>query len=129
MGRLRTIGRRSFLIGSAAIMGGVAFGTLMVQRPHDNPLEDTLGEGEATFNPFVKVTKDEIVLVVPHADKGQGVAHSQALLIAEELDVEMDQVTLDFGVPSPAYFNTALGSDGVPFAAFDEGAVANTVRC
>ncbi len=73
MGRARTIARRSFLIGSAAILGGVAFGTYLVKRPHDNPLQTGLQPGEATFNPFVKITQETITLIIPHADLGQGV--------------------------------------------------------
>ena len=121
MGRVKTVTRRAFLIGSTAVMGGVAFGSYMVARPHENPLVAGLQNGEATFNPFVKITNDAITLIVPHADKGQGVHSSQAALIAEELDVDLDQVTLSFGVPSPAYYNTALAHEIVPFMSFDEG--------
>ena len=55
MGRARTIARRSFLIGSTAVLGGVAFGTYLVQRPNDNPLLDKLPEGAASFNPWVVI--------------------------------------------------------------------------
>ena len=128
MGRARTIARRTFLIGSAAVMGGVAFGTYVVKRPHDNPLAAGLGDGEATFNPFVKITADKITLITPHADVGQGVTSAQAALIAEELDVEFGQFETSFGVPSPAYYNTALAAEAVPFMSFDESRVAGTVR-
>ena len=47
MGRIRTIARRTFLIGSAAIAGGVAFGAYVVARPHENPLADDLPDGAA----------------------------------------------------------------------------------
>ncbi len=128
MGRLRTIGRRTFLIGSTAVLGGVAFGTFMAARPHANPLAAGLAEGEAAFNPFVKLTSDGITLIVPHADIGQGVQSSQAALIAEELDIEVEQATLSFGEPSPAYYNTAFAEEGVPFMSFDDSTVAETMR-
>lgn len=128
MGRARTITRRSFLIGSVAILGGVAFGTYAVKRPHDNPLTDDLEPGEAAFNPFVKITSDDIILIAPHADKGQGVQSAQAALIAEELDVELDQVTILFGQPSPAYYNTALAGELAPFMPFDESFTARAAR-
>ena len=128
MGRARTIARRSFLIGSAAVLGGVAFGTYMVKRPHDNPLGAELGDGEAAFNPFVKVTSEKIVIIAPHADKGQGVQSSQVALIAEELDVELDQVSVEFGTPSAAYYNTALADEAVPFMSFDDSFTAKTAR-
>ncbi len=66
------IARRTFLIGSAAIAGGVAFGAYLVNRPIPNPLLDDLGEGEAAITPFVKITSDGVTLITPRADKGQG---------------------------------------------------------
>lgn len=128
MGRLKTVGRRAFLIGSAAVLGGVAFGAYMVARPVDNPLAEGLAEGDATFNPYVKLTAEGITLIVPHADIGQGVQSAQAALIAEELDIELDQATLSFGEPSAAYYNTAFAEEGVPFMSFDDGSVAKTAR-
>ena len=128
MGRLKTIGRRSFLIGSAAVLGGVAFGSYLTSKPHENPLIAGLKDGEAAFNPFVKLTGEKITLIVPHADIGQGVQSAQAMLIAEELDVEVDQVELSFGEPSAAYYNTAFAEEGVPFMSFDESGVAETAR-
>lgn len=128
MGRVKTIARRTFLIGSAAIAGGVAFGVYKVKTPHENPLAAGLGSGEAAFNPFVKITPEKITLITPHADIGQGVVHMQAALIAEELDVEFGQFETDFGAPAPAYWNTAIGAEGVPFSSFDDSFGASTMR-
>ncbi len=113
MGRLKTIARRTFLIGSAAVAGGVAFGIYTVRKPHENPL--TAEAGEAVLTPYVKITKDGITLITPRADSGQGVYHVQAALIAEELDVDLDQIKTDPGPPSPAYWNTALASEAAEF--------------
>ena len=128
MGRARTIARRSFLIGSAAILGGVAFGAYFVSRPTPNPLLGDLGEGEAALTPFVKITPDGITLIVPRADVGQGIASTQAMLIAEELDIDPAKATLDPGQPHRAYFNGTVAADGLPFPAWDDGMVAETVR-
>ena len=128
MGKARTIARRTFLIGSAAVLGGVAFGSYMIARPHANPLAAGLEEGEAAFNPFVKLTREGITLIGPHADIGQGVQSAQAALIAEELDIDISQATLSFGDPSPAYYNTAFADEGVPFMSFDDGSLAETAR-
>ena len=57
MGRIKTIARRSFLIGSAAILGGVAFGAYTVARELPNPLLKGLGPDEAALTPFVKITQ------------------------------------------------------------------------
>ena len=80
MGRLRTIARRTFLVGSVAIVGGVAFGTYMMQRRLPNPLEADLGDGEATFNPWVLIDSEKVTLITPHGDKGQGVMSAPSRL-------------------------------------------------
>lgn len=113
MGRLKTIARRTFLIGSAAVVGGVAFGVYTVRKPHENPL--TAEAGEAVLTPYVKITEGGITLITPRADSGQGVYHVQAALIAEELDVDLDQIKTDPGPPSPAYWNTALAAEASEF--------------
>ncbi len=128
MGRIRTIARRTFLVGSAAIVGGVAFGTYMMQRQLPNPLEDDLAEGEATFNPWVLIDSEKVTLITPHGDKGQGVLSAQAALIAEELDIEFGQFETSFGRPSPAYWNHAFADEGVPFKSTDEGIFAESMR-
>ncbi|GGC16901.1 aldehyde dehydrogenase [Marivita lacus] len=113
MGRLKTIARRTFLVGSVAVVGGVAFGIFTVRKPHGNPL--TAKAGEAVLTPYVKITSDGITLITPRADSGQGAYHVQAALIAEELDVDLDQITADPGPPSPAYWNTALAAEAADF--------------
>ncbi|MGB5865408.1 MAG: molybdopterin cofactor-binding domain-containing protein [Sulfitobacter sp.] len=128
MGRMKTIARRSFLIGSAAILGGVAFGTYMVKRDPANPLSADAARGDAVFNPWVKINAEGIILVTPHTDLGQGATAMQAMLIAEELDVDLDQITTTFGVPAAAYFNTALASEAVPFRSNDNSFAAEAMR-
>lgn len=128
MGRIKTIARRSFLIGSAAIVGGVAFGAYMVKRDIENPLLADAAVGDAVFNPWVKISADGITLVTPHTDLGQGATAMQAMLIAEELDVEIDQITTTPGAPAAAYYNTALGGETVPFLSNDNSFAAETMR-
>ena len=114
MGRLRTIARRTFLIGSAAVVGGVAFGVYQYRRPLANPLAQDLAEGQVTFNPFVKIDAQGITLITPRADVGQGPYSIRAHLIAEEMDVDLAQVRIDPGQPSSAYYHGAVAVGGVP---------------
>lgn len=128
MSRAGKIARRSFLIGSAAILGGVAFGVYRVKTPYANPLEDGLADGSATFNPWVLIDREKVTLITPHADKGQGVASAQAALIAEELDIDFGQFEIDFGEPDKAYWNTAMGNEGAPFMSSDDSFMAEATR-
>ncbi|WP_299369075.1 molybdopterin cofactor-binding domain-containing protein [uncultured Tateyamaria sp.] len=128
MSRVGTIARRSFLIGSVAVAGGVAFGAYAYRRPVPNPLLDQIGPESAAITPYVRIDAGGITLITPRADSGQGAYSVQAALIAEELDVTLDQITADPGLPGPAYYNTALANDAAPFAATDDGLVANSAR-
>lgn len=128
MGRIKTIARRTFLFGTAAIAGGVAFGVYLYKRPVENPLLATLKDGEASMTEYVRITADGVTLITPRADKGQGAYHVQAALIAEELDIDLDQVSVDPGMPSAAYYNTALSGEAPGFASTDDGFGANAMR-
>ncbi|WP_296419308.1 xanthine dehydrogenase family protein molybdopterin-binding subunit [Pseudooctadecabacter sp.] len=128
MGRVKTIARRTFLIGSAAIIGGVAFGAYLYRRPVDNPLLADLKDGEASMTEYVRITPEGVTLITPRADKGQGAYHVQAALIAEELDIDLDQVTVDPGPPSKAYYNSALSSEAPGVTPYDDSFSANALR-
>ncbi len=128
MSRVGKIARRTFLVGSAAIAGGVAFGYYMYKRPAKNPLLDDLAAGEAALTPYVMINAEGITLITPRADSGQGVYSVQAAMIAEELDVDLDQVKVDPGPPSPAYYNTALAEEAAPFRPTNEGFTAESAR-
>ena len=105
MGRTRRIARRSFLIGSAAVAGGVAFGVWQVSRPVENPLRPDTG---ATLNPFVIVDDAGVTVITPRAEMGQGIHTTLAALVAEEMDLEMDALRVLHGPPAQAYYNAAL---------------------
>ena len=128
MGKLANAARRTFLVGSVAIAGGVAFGTYLVRKTPANPLLDDKTEGQAVFNPWVKIDDKGVTLIAPHTDLGQGVRSAQAMLIAEELDLEWGQFSVDPGPPSAAYYNTALAAEQVPFMSTDTSAPAEAKR-
>lgn len=128
MSRAKTIARRTFLVGSVAVLGGVAFGTYLVRRTPANPLLDDRQSGEAVFNPWVKIDANGITLIAPHTDLGQGARSMQAALIAEELDLDWGQFKVEPGPPSAAYFNTVLADEQVPFVSTDTSTAAQALR-
>ncbi|MHA7876598.1 xanthine dehydrogenase family protein molybdopterin-binding subunit [Roseivivax sp.] len=122
MSRIGTIARRSFLVGGLVVAGGVAFGAYTVRKPHANPLKPA-PEGSAALTPYVRIDAEGVTLITPRADKGQGVYHVQAALIAEELDVALEDVRIDPGPPAPAYWNTALAAEASEFLVPAQGAM------
>ena len=129
MGRIAKIARRTFLFGAAAIAGGVVFGYYRYRKPVENPLKDDLAEGEVTFNPYVKIAADgKITLIAPRAEMGQGIMTTLAALVAEELEVGLDQVTVEHGPASGAYYNSALMSENAPFAPFEHSTLKDGMR-
>ena len=117
MASIGKIARRTFLIGSAAIVGGVAFGAYYVSRPAPNPLNP--GKGEAALNPFVLIDQQGVTLFAPRAEMGQGVKTTWAALIAEELDVELEDVRVLHGPAARAYYNSAFMADALPNRGYD----------
>ena len=84
MSRLGKFTRRAFRLGAATVAGGVAVGYWYYRRPYPNPLEDELADGEATFNPYVKIGSDNtITLIAPRAEMGLGRSTTLAALVAE----------------------------------------------
>ena len=128
MSRAGRIARRTFLIGSAAVAGGVVFGTYAYKRAPTNPLLNGLEGGQAALTPYVRVDQSGVTIITPRADVGQGVYSAQAALVAEELDLNWQDIKVDPGPPSAAYYNGKVLAEGLPFAATDNGFLANKAR-
>jgi isoquinoline 1-oxidoreductase subunit beta len=128
MSRIGTIARRGFLLGSVAVLGGVAFGWWRYATPYGNPLTPTLTEGETTLNAYVIIDAAGVTIIAPRAEMGQGVHTTLAAMVAEEMDLTLDQVRVVHGPASNAYFNAAGLAEGLPFMPTDRGWLAETSR-
>lgn len=113
--RLGRITRRTLLVGAVALGGGAAFGIWQVRRPVTNPLAPDSG---ATLNPYLIIDGDDITIITPRAEMGQGIHTTLAALVAEELDIDWTQVRHWHGPPAPAYFNGALMHGAIPGAEY-----------
>lgn len=128
MSRAGTIARRTFLIGSAAVAGGVAFGVYSYKRAPTNPLLKGLGNGQVALTPYVRIDQNGVTIITPRADLGQGAYSIQAALVAEELDLAWEDIKVDPGPPSAAYYNGKAAAEGLPFAATDDSFIARNAR-
>src|SRR5712672_1281324 len=101
-----TLSRRGFLAASAAVGGGLM---LSLSLP--------LGPGKAAQsrefvpNAFIRIGSDgKVVLTMPYVEMGQGTYTSIPMLIAEELQVSMQQLRLEHAPPDEKlYANPLLG--------------------
>ena len=133
MGDIQNVSRRAFIVGSAAVAGGVAFGSYgnaqqAATIANSNPLAAGLGPNSVTFNPWVEISPEKITLIAQHADIGQGVGSVQPIMIAEEMDLDPGQFEIRFAGPSPAYFNGGFADENAPFLAADQSPAAEKAR-
>ena len=103
--------RRAFLTGMAAAGGGllIAFRVSPAAAQTAPPATAALAP-----NAFVRVDRaGRVVLILPYVEMGQGAYTSQAQLLAEELDVGLDQVTLEAAPPNEALYSHPVLRDQI----------------
>jgi isoquinoline 1-oxidoreductase beta subunit len=102
-----SLSRRRFLQAGAATGGGLML-SLNLLLP--NGAAEAADEGFAP-NAFIRIGSDgQIVLTLPYVEMGQGTYTSIPMLIAEELEVDLNQVRLDHAPPNEKlYGNPLLG--------------------
>ncbi len=128
MSRLKTITRRTLLLGSAAVAGGVVFGYWRYKTPYENPLLSELNEGQVALTPYVRIDQSGITIIAPRAEMGQGIHTTLAALVAEELDVTLDDVEVEHGPASKAYYNAVALEEGIWVSALDRSKTAERIR-
>lgn len=100
--------RRRFLKGAGLVMGFVWLGRKKAFAAGEEPSLKVIGGGGEDignafegFAPggFIRIGRDgSITFVIPSAEMGQGIYTGEAMLIAEELEVGLDQIKV---VPAP----------------------------
>src|SRR5436305_1090334 len=103
----RTLSRRMFLEASAAVGGGLLLGfTLPVRR---RVLNDRFAP-----NAFIRIDRDGRVTLIMHkVEMGQGTYTSMPMLLAEELEVDLNQVQLEHAPADDARAKAVQGGDQV----------------
>jgi isoquinoline 1-oxidoreductase subunit beta len=111
------VSRRAFLKAGAAMGGGLLLGFHM-------PTVQAAPAEAAAFAPnaFIRIDRrGRITLIMPQAEMGQGVYTAIAMILAEELDVPLDRVTLQAAPPSDALY-------GNPFFHIQVTGNSNSIR-
>lgn len=91
------INRRRFLLASAVAGGGLLIGYAATRPSKHRRANDTLASGsERYLTSFLKIdANNQITIYVPHAEMGQGIHTSLAMMAADELDANWEQVTIE----------------------------------
>ncbi len=108
--------RRSFIRVSALAGGGLIVGTYL--RFGNSALAETTPATPANFAPNAFITiapSGAVTLIAPNSEMGLGAKTALPMIIAEELDVAWEQVTITQGDLNPAYGRQfAVGSGSTP---------------
>ncbi|WP_321856947.1 xanthine dehydrogenase family protein molybdopterin-binding subunit [Paraburkholderia tropica] len=113
------VSRRAFLKLGAAAGGGLLLGfSFSAGAQGDSAARRSVvgGDGNETpqsgvFEPnaFIQIDRaGKVTLIIPKVEMGQGVYTSIPMLIAEELEVPLDSVTLDHAPPDAKLFTDPL---------------------
>ncbi|MCJ8144040.1 molybdopterin-dependent oxidoreductase [Ancylobacter sp. A5.8] len=98
------LSRRALLRGGAAVLGGLMIG---IELPVRRARADEPASTGAPLNAFVHVPPEgRVELIMPSVEMGQGAYTSQAMCLAEELDIGLDQIIAIHAPPDqPKYGN------------------------
>ena len=100
-----TASRRNFLKIGAALGGGLIIGLRVPGNARAEAAGAADTAGQFAPNAFVRVAPDNtITLIMSHTEVGQGVYTSASMLIAEELEVGLDQITPMHAPPDNALY-------------------------
>ena len=108
MNYMPRMNRRSFVVGSAALGGGLALG-------FDVPFGPAPAHAEVTgpeVNAWVVVRPDESVIIrIARSEMGQGTLTGLAQLVAEELECDWSKVGYEFPTPGQNVARTRVWGD------------------
>ncbi|MGY4480339.1 molybdopterin cofactor-binding domain-containing protein [Bradyrhizobium sp. USDA 3364] len=106
--RAADLSRRNFLRATAVAGGGLL---LSVSLPFAGRESEAAAADGFAPNAFVRIGGDgKVVLTMPYVEMGQGTYTSIPMLIAEELEIGLNQVQLEHAPPSDKlYANPLLG--------------------
>ena len=103
--------RRAFISAGVLTSGVVIFGVAVRPGNRAYKVRDLIAkDDESVFNVWVKIAPDNTVTaILPHAEMGQGVHTTLAMMLAEELDADWDRLEVVEAPADKEYANYALG--------------------
>jgi isoquinoline 1-oxidoreductase subunit beta len=95
--------RRAFLKGSATLSGGWLLGFWL---PDLGRAADAAAVAATEFAPnaFIRISRTNVVTILVHkAEMGQGISTALPILVAEELEVDLQKIKIIWAPVDPAY--------------------------
>jgi isoquinoline 1-oxidoreductase beta subunit len=105
----RRLNRRSFVIGTAAVGGGLAFGLAL---PFGGSTVARAADGTPEVNAWVVIRPDDTVVIrIARSEMGQGTLTGLAQLVAEELECDWSKVTTEYPTPGQSIARKRVWGD------------------
>ena len=102
--------RRTFLVSSGLLGGGLALGLTLAPNRLKMSSPAALSGSEILLNTWVKITPDnQLTVIVPHSEMGQGIGTGLAQMLAEEMEADWDTVSIEQAPADDAHVNSDLG--------------------
>jgi isoquinoline 1-oxidoreductase subunit beta len=117
MGKMK-LSRRKFLIAGGLVGGGLAVTYAMSGGiPGKDALQMGADQGDFALNSWVKIgTEGQVTVAISQSEMGQGVYTSLSMLVAEELEVDLESIITEPAPINPAYANVVAIMDSLPFS-------------
>ncbi len=102
--------RRRFILATAVAGGGVLIG-YSATRPSKHRLanRELVAGNERYLTSFIRIDPDNrITIYVPHSEMGQGIHTSLAMMAADELDANWEEIAIEQAPATDLFANDAL---------------------
>lgn len=102
--------RRRFLLGTTLVGGGLLLG-YAVSRPSRQSLanRDYADTGQTFLTTWLRIDPDnQVTVIVPHSEMGQGVLTSLPMMAADEMDADWDLVRVEQAPATDLFANGVL---------------------
>lgn len=109
------ITRRALLFSGVAVGGGLLLGVtgigahLATHNRLEHQRQSRAGTAGQSLNLWLRITEDNrVVLLVPHTEMGQGSQTGLGQIVAEELDIDWEQLHIELAPAEYAFANGAV---------------------
>jgi len=103
------VSRREFLIAGASIGGGLLLGWYFDARPRGVAAAAKATPSAFAPNAFIRIGRDgRVTVIMGQVEMGQGTYTSLPMLLAEELEVGLDQVQVEHAPPDDKLYGNPI---------------------